>query len=181
MKNNHASGPFGNYDRHTPGHILNNLRHFGIPLHIVERVSVGQEVIKLNSKIFAMYRYFVGIEQPLFHLLNTGNGIYDNMCDPDTGDYVLTLSSHSTPCMILKDAHDATPLTHSVIKKCLTNVMDDPFYKLTVESGAFFQGGSSEPEGQWFFVEFWKPQGAQAWLDGFNAQLHKARQEQGIR
>lgn len=65
------SNPFGNYDKGTMGHILNALHAFGIPITTVENLilSTDQEVY-MGSKLYAKWRYFDDIEQPLFYFTN---------------------------------------------------------------------------------------------------------------
>lgn len=175
MSNNHASGPFGNYDRHCPGHVLNNLCHLGIPLQIVSSLTVSKDSINYSGKRFAVYKYFEGIDQPLFHF---DDHHYQTMLNHD-GNYVLSLGVHGNPSLVLTGGYHADKVAWETINRGLTNYMLDPFYKLKNESGAFFQGGSQwidNTEG-FLYVEFWKPSGAQAWVDAFNEALKKHRLE----
>lgn len=175
---NHEHGPFGNYERNTSGHILNALCYLGVPLTVVEDLNVGNNgKLHLRGKEYGTYKYFDGIERPLFRFQERA---FENACDHE-GNYMLCLSTHDTPGLILTGEHHATELAWETIKRCLTNYMTDPFYKLSQESGAFFQGGSNDKDGGFLYVEFWKPAGAQAWVDGFNAELKKRRQEEGKR
>lgn len=175
MSNKTESGPFGHYEKGGVGHVLNNLYHFGIPLSTVERVTVDQDSVRDGVQVFARYKYFDGIDQPLFHI---NSSAFDNRTDHN-GNYVLVLGPHSNPAVILTGEHHATSLARETVKRCLTNYMDDKFYHLHQSAGAFFQGGSREDDGEYIYVEFWKPTGAQAWLDAFNEELKSRRAEEG--
>lgn len=55
--------------------------------------------------------------------------------------------------------------------RTLTNCMTDSWYQTHKNACAFFQGGSHDPNGNWFYVEFWNFKGAQAYIDKFNAEF----------
>lgn len=176
--NQHERGPFGHYTRGGMGHILNNLVHFGVPLSVAESVTVGDGEIKLKDKSFALYKYFDGIDQPLFKF---NDPAYQNRVNPANGNYQLTMGSHMSPALVLTGEFNASYLAWETVKRCMTNYTPDPFYKLSQDSGAFFQGGSNNQGGEYIYVEFWKPAGAQAWVDAFSQELKKRREEEGTR
>ena len=159
--------------RGSPYHILNALLDWGIPLNVVENVTVGTSELKLNDKTFGTYKYFDGIEQPLFMFQNEHyNQLGHKVCvtpDGEVSEFRLRLSSHGTPALI-STGDAATPKLHAFIYRTLTNVTTCPWYKTHTDADAFFQGGSNNPDGQWFYVEFWRPAGAQKYVDKFNEE-----------
>lgn len=162
------SNPFGNYDRMTMGDILNSLVSYGIPITKVSNLSIGSEdrIMEGNGP-FARYKYFDGIEQPLFHFKDA---TYTNL--QNEKGYQLTLGNHMNPALVVSGP-EATPKIYDVLCRGLTNFITDPFYALHKDAGAFFQGGYGTKDGKWFYIEFWKPAGAQAWLDAINLEIKK--------
>ena len=62
------------------------------------------------------------------------------------------------------------------VHKAISGVMNDkymrsPNYAAVTEATAFFQGGSESPNSDWYYIEFWKPEGAQAYVDKVNAEF----------
>lgn len=79
--------------------------------------------------------------------------------------YVLTTCCHGTPAL---EIENASKELHGFIRRILScNYMGDYHYELTRRAGAFFQGGSNLEEG-WLLIEFWKPSGAQEFIDYIN-------------
>ena len=178
-------GPFGSYERESVGHILNALYHWGVPLNTVEQVQVsGDGEIKLNETLFARYKYFDGIEQPLFFfrdtVFNKQRFLTSKTKETEESvlipDFRLLLSSHGTPGFII-DGQDATPELGYFLRRTLTNLTTDHWYKIHQEAEAFFQGGSNDFKGQWFYIEFWKPKGAQAYIDKLNEEYRPGKTE----
>ena len=163
--------PTGQYPRNSVGHILQTLRDQGIPETVAGSVIVSQDTIMYGNQPFASFKYFPGIEQPLFRFQNeaymrqrfiVGD---DNVVKPL---FRLTLSVHGTPAFEINGI-DATPELHDLIRwQMLTNDTRQEGYKLSQDAAAFFQGGSEDREGQRIYIEFWKPAGAQAWVDKLN-------------
>lgn len=167
------------YPRGTLGHVLDALRDWGIPEIIAGTVTFGKysltssQQLYYGENLFAEYKYFDGIEQPLFrwHMNASSYGTQrmvrqdDNTLKPA---FRLSLGVHNNASLVI-EGDEATPELHRfLLGEALTNWMDRPGYKLSKESGAFFQGGSDNPEGKWFYIEFWEPQGAQAFVDFVN-------------
>jgi hypothetical protein len=167
------NGPFGTCERGTTGHVLNAMCECGVPLHIVEEVGFSNgSTLMYKGKEFCKYKYFDGIDQPLFRFETQSYNEQWMVADPETRTtrpkFRLGLSVQDTPGLTINGS-DASVELHEFIRcQCLTNYMDAPGYNLSQESGAFFQGGAHDPEGQWIFIEFWKPKGAQAFVDFIN-------------
>lgn len=168
-------GPFGKYDRGTTGHVLNALCHLKIPLIIVEALEFTGTDGKLNwaGKEFVHYKYFDGIDQPLFYFqerkFNQQSMIMneDNSLKPD---FHLSLTTNDSPGLIVTGPI-ATPELQEFIRGMLTNWTSDPCYKIHTDAGAFFQGGSNDPNGGYIYIEFWKPAGAPAFVDYLNSHF----------
>ncbi len=175
-KIDYTTGPFGKYESGTSGHILNALCHQGVPLHIVESVDLGRE-IRYKDEFFARYKYFEGIEQPLFNFRDDSYNRQKFVAKQPTKDdkhlvvpnFHLSLSSHDTPGFVIS-GDDATPELYGMLMRSLTNYTLDPWYAVHQAAGAFFQGGSHDSHGRWFYIEFWKSAGAQAYIDKLNAE-----------
>ncbi len=166
-------GIFGDHNRGSMGSILNALHKWGVPLNIVESVTVENGRIEYEGEFFARYKFFDGIEQPLFYFQSaTYNNLSHKVALDENGDsvssFALVLSPHGTPGMV---SRSRVPGLYYFLQRTLTNYMDDPWYKVHKDAGAFFQGGSDAPDGDWYYIEFWKPQGAQAYVDKVNAEL----------
>ena len=173
---------FGCYDRGTLGHVLNSLVEYGISVRIVGDIKFGKDthngrnLLHYQGKEFGHYRYIDGIEQPLFYFQDP---VYLSQTNY-YGNHQLVLYVHGSASLVMHK-HPSPRIVHETIRRCLTNYMPDEFYKLQQDAGAFFQGGSENPDGDFFYVEFWKPQGAQAWVDGFNRELQKRLAEEKCR
>lgn len=175
MKKDYSTGPFGAYDKGTPGHILNALHHYGIPLHILNHLTIGAEkddrvVIKDRiGQYFATCKYYENFDRPLFSFKDIN---YHSLQNHD-GDYQLTLWVHDQPSLVLIKNHckDA----YIVINRCLTNYTSDPAYELHMKAGSFFQSGSSEPDSDFYYVNFIHVDKAQLWMDHFNQKLKEHR------
>ncbi len=164
---------FGNYKQGTTGSLLNDLYDWGVPLPVVEQLTIGDDVVNLNSNVFARYKFFDGIEKHLFQFRDSA---YKNLCHRVSvseegklcSEFRLILTPNDTPGMV--SVHKV-PGLHAFLNRSLTNYMTDPWYKVHKEAGAFFQGGYDEPDGDRFFIEFWNPAGAQAYVDKVNTEL----------
>lgn len=159
------------YPRTSIGHVLHYLREWGVPETTAGRVTVGNGKISDGNKLFALYRYFDGIEQPLFMFMDTAfkNQIVEIQADGSLkAKFRLCLGAHMSPSLVV-EGHQATRELYEFLqRKCFTQYIDEPGYQLTQRSGAFFQGGSHDADGKWFYVEFWRPEGAQAFVDFVN-------------
>ena len=83
----------------------------------------------------------------------------DKMKDPQ---FKVTTCCHGTPAL---EFRDASPELHALLRSILLNRrMDTEDYRVTSAAGAFLQGGSDNTEG-WILIEFWVPDGAQAFVD----------------
>lgn len=167
------SGPFGRYEAGSSGSVLNALYLAGVQVTVVERLTIGDGIIKHNGETFAHYRFFDGIKLPLFRFTTLQHLNEQTLSSDADGTlhprFKLVLSNHNTPGLIFSGSV-ATPELHAFLQRSLTNMMNDPWYKVHQEAGAFFQGGSDNPNGGWFYIEFWKPSGAQAYVDKLNAE-----------
>lgn len=173
------TGPFGEYERMSTGHVLNAMCHWGIPVSTVECLytTLKHEVKDNRGQVFARYKYFDGIEQPLFYF----NKPYTHNEHQYTATVVdgreriqpnfrLQLSPAGTPGLIVDQVELATPLLHSILNATLTNYMRDPWYAIHTDAVAFFQGGYGCPDGEYFYIEFWQSKGAQAYIDRLNQE-----------
>jgi hypothetical protein len=169
------------YPRKSLGHILQALRDWGIPETIAGSVTVGmfdgdqnkRDRIFYGNQLLAEYKYFEGIEQPLFrwHMHQESYGAQPLEVQEDGSlkpKFRLSIGPHGNASLIF-NGHEATPQLYQFLcGECLVNYTNMPGYKLTQDSGAFFQGGSGRPDGGWFYIEFWEPKGAQAFVDFVN-------------
>lgn len=174
MTNPESISPFDSTVRASGDHVRNALFECGIPVEEVNELVVTATKILKEGSIFADYIYFEGIEQPLFRFQVPS---FCNLQDKETGKYKLVLGPHCNPSLILQGAEHASLVAWQTVNRCLTNYIKDPFYDLSRNAGAFFQGGSSSPKQEYIYVEFWTFKGAQAWLDGFNEELKKAKSQ----
>lgn len=178
-KIDYNTGPYGQYTRKSLGHILNALCHWGIPLNVVESLhsTPDGEIRDNKNQVFARYKYFDGIEQPLFYFTaihNYNDHLYTveqiDGHDEIQPNFRLQLSSKDTPGLMVDQKILATPVLHAIFNRTLTNYMNDPWYEVHKKAGAFFQGGYGSPEGEYFYIEFWQSKGAQAYIDRLNSE-----------
>jgi hypothetical protein len=165
------------YARKTVGHILHHLRERGIPERIAGTVTVGAGVINLFQENFGVYKYFNGIEQPLFRFQDRVYGQHHHVVDGDylISNFHLSLSVHNTAGLVVT-GWDATQDLRAFLHRMFTNMMTDECYAIHKDAGAFFQGGSVEaPEDEhgFIYVEFWKPEKAQAFVDYLNKNFKR--------
>jgi len=162
---NYEYGPFGVYKRGSGGHVLNALTHYGINLSLVENIILdSRNNLSYHGKHFGRWCYIDGIEQPLFNFVDP---VYTSLCID--GNYQLTLGAHNNPTLIIttNKGNDSVKMC-SVINECFPSSPAEPFYNLKEEAGALFKNGSDKPADGRFYIEFWKPAGAQAFLNNFN-------------
>jgi hypothetical protein len=77
-------------------------------------------------------------------------------------EFKITESIHGVPCLEFKDA---SPELHAFLKSVINNRdIRTEANKITHAAGAFCQGGSDLTEG-WIMIEFWKPKGAEQFVD----------------
>ena len=167
------------YDRKTVGHVIQALRNLGFTEIVTGQVQIGDGEVTLGDRLFARYRYFDGIEQPLFRF--THDAVAGSHPGPMRHTWVrdennvlrprfrLGLSVHDTPSLEVYGV-DATAELHRYIGRVmLTQWSDRETYRLSQAAGAFFQGGSEDENGECIYIEFWKPAGAEAWVDYLNS------------
>lgn len=170
-------GPFGNYEGNCVGSILNTLaRVENVPVNTIERLQVEGEFLKENGEVFGIHKWFPELNKFLFQLYNPSHSQHRFIVEQEKEivkpDFRLQLSANRMACFQLSHQYtDVMVKTHLFIRRMLTNVMDDPCYKLNQDAGAFFQCGSDQLDSDYILVEFWKPEGAQAFIDYMNANL----------
>jgi len=179
------------YDRGTVEHVLQHLREWGVPDRVVETVTieVGKRhppgsvgVIRYYGNLFAEYKYFEGIEQPLFRFRQSAkvHAVQRIEAQEDgtlRAKFRLMLSPHHTPALMV-EGPEATPELHDfLVKECLSGLSDKPGHRVMKAAGAFFQGGRHQPRGGWFYVEFAHSRHAQAFVDFVNANYHPKQTE----
>jgi len=171
------NGPFGNYEGNCVGAILNTLaRVENVPVNTIERLQVEGEFLKDNGEVFGIQKWFPELNKFLFYLYNSSCSQQrlvicreEKLLKPD---FRLQLSLNRMACFQLSDQPVENMVeTHRFIRRMLTNYVDDPCYKLHQDAGAFFQSGSHREDVDYILVEFWKPEGAQAFIDYMNANL----------
>ncbi len=74
---------------------------------------------------------------------------------------------HDSPALVL-NGREATPKMHAFLIRSLTNFMNDEAYNLHKQCCAFFQGGYNDPNGGFFYIEFWKGAKAQPYIEWLN-------------
>ena len=172
-KMNMVDGPFGSYEHGTPGAVLNHLvRGENVPLSIVETLQIGNKVIMKGNEQVGMFKWFDGISTPCVLWQGEFHKNYSKHKAVNKDGTVVpvfrqSLCSQMTPALEISDEF-ATPALYYFLKGMLTNWMDDPRYTIHNEAGAFFQGGSGQPNGGWFLIEFWKPEGVEAFIQYVN-------------
>lgn len=162
---------FGNYERMSAGHVLNSLHDYGIPLMIAEEVMFNSDgTINYRGHNFARYKYFDGIEKPLFYF--NDRHWNDQPATSHDGQIVplfrLNLSHHMTPGLTISGDLVTKHLWDFINHMMRESRMDHEEYKLRSAAGAFFQGGHAGPQDRFIYIEFWKPEGAQAFVDYIN-------------
>ena len=146
------------------------------PTNIRMDVPLNEESSRIENLSVATYRFFDGIDHPLFLWTHPSMARYVEqrvLTQPDgllKADFRLNYTHHNSPGFIIGGEHAAVTI-YTAIQRMLTNWTSDPRYELTKNAGAFFQGGSDNRNGSWFYVEFWRPEGAQAWLDQLNLDV----------
>jgi hypothetical protein len=122
------------------------------------------KIIEENNEQVGTYRYFEEGDQYFFN--------YRKELQSHQSSFKPFLSHNQLPAFQVYGIQ-ATPKLHAFLSEMMTNWMDDPRYKLSKDAGAFFQGGSGDPNGEWFLIEFWQPKGVQAWMDYLNTHYKR--------
>ena len=181
------SGPFGNYPRHSSGAVLNALCSAGVPLITVERLTILDGCVKDGPNEFARYKWFDGIDQPLFYFQNDSFGRQKAIWGEDKKlhpKFHLSLFHHGNASLVIYKQRDRDLFTehlYTFIKGFITaNIshvteessqwmkQNHEMYKIRQNAIAFFQGGSNSFDEGFIYIEFWKPEGAQAFVDYIN-------------
>lgn len=159
-------GPFGNYEGRSVGKVINALHHFGLPMRICDSVTVSKEGLYLYGEPFATHQWFDDVytqpDVPLFHF-------HDRTYASVQGyfGYQPTLSDKGTLGLEFYKTAARPPVYDSICALLNNKDMRSDEYKATQAAGAFFQSGSDNRNGEYFFVEFWKQKGAVAWCELF--------------
>jgi hypothetical protein len=167
------SGPFGTAQRGSVNHILNALNHFGVPLGVTQGVQVGGEDITLNGQVVAKYRYFDGIDQPLFLVMDKHYMRNPVVVDPETGIskpvFRLTFSPRGSPCMTVEEDINSVEFFEFYVKKLVTVGNLSLGSQLKVNSGAVMNEYiDAYEQKKYSCVEFWDHIHAQAFVDYVN-------------
>lgn len=168
------NGPFGSYDWGSPGALLNSLvRSERVPLNRAEHLQIKDsgEIYEGKTRL-AFYKWFEGISTPCLHWVDPSAHSYAEAPGVSKNGVIVpkfkpSLCVHGTPALEVSD-NWATPALHYFLRGMLTNYTDDERYKLHQAAGAFFQGGHNDPNGKWFLVEFWKPEGVETFIQYIN-------------
>jgi hypothetical protein len=169
----YTAGPFGHYPDACTGKLLNLMcKYERIPLSKVENVLIGDRIItntkgeaigeyKWFDNDMAYFRWFGEFEcYSKQHMGGNAKGERVPM-------FRIQLSNAGHAGFII-DGKEATADLNKFVGVMLTNSMTLPAYWIHKEAGAFFQSGSDNIDGENIYVEFWKPKGAQAWVDHLN-------------
>lgn len=191
MNDKTISGPFGAYPINSGGGVLNALCGEGVPLNTVERLTICHKVgdyniVKDGDTEFARYKYFDGIDTPLFMFQNQNYGRHSavwNENDVLQPKLKLCLHHHGSASLVMSTHRDNDLFTEDLylfIKGMLganrSHISEDSSeweklnhkqYVLKNNASAFFQGGSEKFD-EYLYIEFWKPAGAQAFIDHIN-------------
>lgn len=175
-----VNGPYGSYPANTVGGALNTLvRYYDIPLTFVEDVKFGSDnTLHYRGGLVGYWRYFEGISHPLVQFVGEWSDYYGRnriICVEGTDgkeerrlEAKIFMSHNKSPGIIFTDDL-ATPQLHQFLNyPMLSQFMNDETYKLKSDSGTFFQGGSADPHGKFFFIEFWQPKGVEAFVKYLN-------------
>lgn len=165
-------GPFGNVPRGTHAYARNALVQLGYSKEqakeVVFKASDNWEIGEFEGPLKGSYKYFDGIAKPLFlisHSLPTHLKLL-----PDGSlvwDFHLSKYVHGSPALVL-NGREATPKMHAFLIRSLTNFMNDEAYNLHKQCCAFFQGGYNDPNGGFFYIEFWNGAKAQPYIEWLN-------------
>ena len=168
-------GPYGVGESGSTRHVLNALHKCGVPLAVSQGIQVGSKELVMNGRIVAKYKYFQGIEQPLFSGLEDFYMKPRMLVNPEEGTakYMLRLwmiehdSGDFLPHLVIPE-QDVTAELRKFIKQMWWKTGDntDPVYQLVKDSLAVFNGIMSD-HGR-IDIEFWNPAGAQAFVDYIN-------------
>jgi hypothetical protein len=185
------SGPFGNYPAKSGGGILNALCNERVPLNIVERLTInGDGTLNDGTVQFARYKHFNGIDKPLFFFANDAYARQNAMWH-DVGNkkvlrpnLKLCMYLHGNASLVLYKPRDGSVFTEELydfingfIGANISHINESSpewvkqnheMYKIRKEAAAFFQGGSDGFHNGFLYIEFWKPEGAQAFVDYIN-------------
>lgn len=134
--------------------------HYDLPETIGSDIDFfNGEILNRHNRVIGRYRYFDEVGE---YYISYGDEIQSHR-----SGFKPCLSNNMLPAFQVYGAK-ATPRLHAFIKSMMTNQMTDPCYKLSRDAGAFFQGGSNDPEAGWFLIEFWNPKGVKAWMEHLN-------------
>ena len=156
------------------------LQKYGIPPERVDQIwaaAEGQTNGGLlwdqdQGQYIGTYQFFAGIEQPLFYfndleLMKQKVEIVDGIPHPQ---FRLNMYVHHSASLVVYGEHASEHLHTFIRAHALTNLMTHPGYQINKNAGAFFQGGHADPKGQFIYIEFWRPGGAQAFVDYVNKE-----------
>lgn len=165
-------GPFGNYDHGTPGAVLNAaVRYENVPLHKVERFQVGDGVITDGVNIIARYKWFDGLDHPCFYWLGEYRRYSEFRMQDRDGKQVpkfrATLTCHGTVGLEV-NKELAVPALYQFINKTKSSHSNKEGHSVYESCGAMCHGGCHDNDGRRILLEFWKPEGVQAFVDYLN-------------
>lgn len=193
---NKINGPFGSYSAKSPGGILNALHAEGVPLTTVERVIVSFDTsvtgtIVEDDKTIATFKYFPDLDKTLFLFQVKTYGKQTATWDEEgklRPKFKLSLYHHGSSSLVVSKHKDGDLFTQELfdfvsdlMSANISHVTADSSdymkeenqkYLIKQEAGAFFQGGSSGFDQEFIYIEFWKPAGAQAFVDYINKNFY---------
>jgi hypothetical protein len=176
------NGPFGICPKRSIGYVLNAMVQYGIPEHTVKEIqdvvgdAVGGSILTAKGDLFGEYRYFQGIEQPLFNFHDEKYMKQPVVADPETGVvkpvFRLNLSADEGAAALIVSDRFATSELYCFIKEMVNIDADSAAYKkyeLTMNANAALSDNKYfNSEGRCVHVVFWNPSEAQAFVDYIN-------------
>lgn len=178
---NMQRGPFGQYAPGTTGHVLNSLAKLGVPIRVIEDLTIGDKgLLTKSGTAFGMYRYFDGLDIPLFMFTDsTYRLLYQPMVvDGDVlrPNFKPRLGPHMSAALIVEGREATLELYKFLMGMMSANFITDERYKLRQDAGAFFQGGFDNPNGQYFYIEFSKASGVMPFIEYINTNFCEVSQ-----
>lgn len=169
--------PFGEGQKGTTAHTLNSLYYYGVSLEVVKTLVVEKFCIKKIvdehfSEQFADYKYFDGIESPLFRFANKVYRQKVKLVKIDKKSFYkpvfsLSLSIQRTACLSIEGDY-VTQELYNLVLKSFTDDSKNEWFNITRAAQARFTEGKNKPNEKVILIEFLNPSKAQNYIDKLN-------------
>ena len=174
MSKRYIAGPFGDGARLTLSHLLNALCTWGVPVAVVDKLSIqNADWLSYQGKCFAKFKYFDGVEQPLFFFMDPGyithpfivktNGDVNEMVP----NYRLSLSDTNRAVLDIRGP-DVTDSLKYKLRETLTPIDDHDWFPVSERAQAVMETGYDRTSGEWVQVDFLMPVFAKEYLEKLN-------------